>query len=597
MGRLTFPRLVAGLVAVAFLAGLASVDWVAAAVAVVGGLSCAVALRHRSRAAWRRARLAVVGGATAVAVLAALALPTYRARPRPLVLNTAAPGSPGTAPALGPPAQDSHFTALGFVASDYNDSGAGVDRDAERLSTLAATGITLAPAPGSIVVHVNADTLVRAHLAGTAGLVVISNYDGTTFNGARAAALLASSTARHRFVAAVSGELARRGWDGVVLDLEALPDGARGDYPRLVRELVGAVGHRQVVVAVPSSAATSGGTGGFDLPALGAAAASIVLMAYDQHSSVSGAGPVAGMPWLRQTLTAAEAVVPRPKLLLGIAGYGYAWSPAGRVDDLTTPQAQALAAAPGSVATWDDQQQEWHVHAADGREVWYGDARSFAARARAALDDGLGGVALWRVGAEDPAALAALPTPPVKHPPSARGRPVQRVQAAGIVALTFDDGPDPQWTPRILDILRREHVPGTFFVVGTEAQRYPALVRAEVADGDVVGNHTYSHLNLATLPTWRADTEILGGATVIESIIGAKPRLFRPPYGAGDRKASQSGADQVLTDLHQHVVEWNDDPNDWQRPGAATITSRVLAGATGRTVVLLHDGGGNRLDT
>jgi hypothetical protein len=230
----TFPRLVAALVAVAFLAGLASVDRVAAGMAVVGGLSCAVALRHRSRAAWRRARLAVVGGATAVAVLAALALPTYRARPRPLVLNTAAPGSPGPAPALGPPVEDSHFTALGFVASDADDSGAGVDRDAERLSTLAATGITLAPTPGSIVVHVNGDTLVRAHLAGAVGLVVISNYDGTAFNGPRAAAMLASGAARHRFVSAVSTELARRGWDGVVLDLEALPDGARGDYPRLV---------------------------------------------------------------------------------------------------------------------------------------------------------------------------------------------------------------------------------------------------------------------------------------------------------------------------------------------------------------------------
>jgi peptidoglycan/xylan/chitin deacetylase (PgdA/CDA1 family) len=206
-------------------------------------------------------------------------------------------------------------------------------------------------------------------------------------------------------------------------------------------------------------------------------------------------------------------------------------------------------------------------------------------------------VALWRVGAEDPAALAALPTAPVKHPPSTQGRLIERVQAAGVVALTFDDGPDPQWTPRILDILRREHVPGTFFVVGTEAEKYPGLLRAEVADGDVVGNHTYSHLNLSNLPTWRADTEILGGETVIEGIIGVRPRLFRPPYGAGDRKGSQPGADQLANDLHQHVVDWNDDPTDWLRPGAATITSRVLAGATERTVVLLHDGGGNRLDT
>ena len=90
---------------------------------------------------------------------------------------------------------------------------------------------------------------------------------------------------------------------------------------------------------------------------------------------------------------------------------------------------------------------------------------------------------------------------------------------------------------------------------------------------------------------------MVGGAAVIESIIGSKPVLFRPPYGAGDRKGSDPGADAIAAKLHDHVIDWNDDPNDWTRPGTGEITQRVLDGATSRTVVLLHDGGGNRSQT
>ena len=597
MRRLTPPRLVVAVIVAAFLLSLASTDAVAAGIAVAGGLAVILVLRHRSRSASRKALFAVIAAATGVAVIAALSLPTYHARVHPLVLTTAAtPGPTGTVPALGAN-PTGRFTALGFVASDYDDSGAGVDRDVASLSTLAATGITLAPSPGSIVAHPATDVLVRAHIGGASGLAVVSNYNGTAFDGPRAATMLHSAQYRHRFISALTGEMARRGWDGVVLDFEQLPPSARPDYPELVHELGVAAGRRQVVVAIPATTASDNGTGAYDLTALGAAAAAVVWMAYDQHGLVSGPGPVAGLPWVQAGLGVAEAAIPKAKLLLGIPGYGYVWPASGPPTDVTAAAAHDLAAASGAAARWDDLEQEWEVRTADGRTVWYEDARSFGVRARLAETDGLAGIALWRVGAEDPAALAELPVPVLKHPPTDKGRPIERVQAPGVVALTFDDGPDPQWTPRILDILRRNHVPATFFVIGTEAQKYPALLRAEAADGNVIGNHTYSHQNLSNLPGWRAETEMVGGAAVIESIIGSKPVLFRPPYGAGDRKGSDPGADAIAAKLHDHVIDWNDDPNDWTRPGTGEITQRVLDGATSRTVVLLHDGGGNRSQT
>jgi len=597
MRRLTPPRLAAAAIVAGFLVSLATTDTVAAGITVVGGAAGALALRRRSRSASRRALLAVIAGATGVAVVAALALPTYHGRPDPLVLPTPRPtATAGTVPELGAPSAG-RFTALGFVASDFDDSGPGVDRDVADLSTLAATGITLAPKAGSIAVRPATDVLVRAHLGGAAGLAVVSNYNGVEFDGERAAAMLRSSRNRRRFISAVTGEMARRGWDGVVLDFEQLPPSVRADYPELVRELTADAGHRQVVVAVPARTTPDDGTEPYDLSALGTAASAVVWMAYDEHGIASGPGPVAGLPWVRAGLAIAEAAVPKDKLLLGIPGYGYSWPGSGAASDLTAAAAHDLAAAPGATTRWDGTEQEWTVHTADGRTVWYEDARSFAVRAGLAEADGLGGIALWRVGAEDPAALAGLGVATLKHPPTDKGRPIEHVQAAGVVALSFDDGPDPQWTPRILDILRRDHVPGTFFVIGTEAQKYPALVRAEVALGNVVGNHTYSHQNVSNLPGWRAETEVAGGAAVIEGIIGSKPVLFRPPYGAGDAKGHDPGADAIAAKFHDHVVDWNDDPEDWTRPGTDAIVRRVLDDASSRTVVLLHDGGGNRSET
>ena len=126
---------------------------------------------------------------------------------------------------------------LGFAASDYDDTPAGVDRDVAGLSTLAVTGATLGSHPGTVEVRPVSDGLVRAHLAGAEGLLVISNYDGKDWNGGRVRALLADKEARRRFVSAVSDAMARDPWDGVVLDFENLDGSVRDDFPTLVGHL------------------------------------------------------------------------------------------------------------------------------------------------------------------------------------------------------------------------------------------------------------------------------------------------------------------------------------------------------------------------
>ncbi|MGY4923962.1 bifunctional polysaccharide deacetylase/glycosyltransferase family 2 protein [Streptomyces sp. 900105755] len=167
------------------------------------------------------------------------------------------------------------------------------------------------------------------------------------------------------------------------------------------------------------------------------------------------------------------------------------------------------------------------------------------------------------------------------------------------IALTFDDGPDPVWTPRILDVLRRNHVHATFFVVGTQVVAHPELVRRIVAEGHQIGIHTFTHPDLSRLAPWQRSLELRETQLAVAGAAGVTTALLRPPY---------SSENDALDDAGWSVLEQADragyvtvlstlDAEDWQRPG----TARVLANATphGKTgqIVLMHDAGGDRSQT
>lgn len=163
------------------------------------------------------------------------------------------------------------------------------------------------------------------------------------------------------------------------------------------------------------------------------------------------------------------------------------------------------------------------------------------------------------------------------------------------VALTFDDGPSPTWTPRILEVLERYQVPATFFVVGYLAERHPHLIEREVEAGMAVASHSWGHPlspPFRELATPRLKSEIKRGKRVLRSA-GVAVSLFRPPQG--------SYSDQVVRIADRHrmrVVMWNIDPGDW-RPGATGegVAQAVLSAIEPGSIVLLHDGGGDRSAT
>ncbi|HET9418709.1 MAG TPA: glycosyltransferase, partial [Chthoniobacterales bacterium] len=285
--------------------------------------------------------------------------------------------------------------------------------------------------------------------------------------------------------------------------------------------------------------------------------------------------------------------------------------------------------------------------------VWFLDVVTFLNELRELRNERAGGFALYRLGSEDPAIWDALTIPPdFKIDNTTReslellkgtdtitdvgegeivtvdesrsdGRRTLAVDADGYltakyirfpefptlyhqgaggehqVAITFDDGPDPHWTPKILDILKAANLKAAFFLTGVNAERYPALVRRIVNEGHEIGNHTYYHPNLALCWPEHVRLELNATQLLLETITGRATTLFRPPYAAdtSPSQLSELAPLQIAQDLNYLVVLENIDPQDWAKPGADIIVQRIKQQRRDGSIILLHDGGGDRSQT
>lgn len=160
------------------------------------------------------------------------------------------------------------------------------------------------------------------------------------------------------------------------------------------------------------------------------------------------------------------------------------------------------------------------------------------------------------------------------------------------VYLTFDDGPSARYTAQILKILQAYHVRATFFELGQNVKRYPALTRRVDQLGHSVQNHSWSHPNLTKVNWATFKYQVRTTDRYLKAQTGYTPRCLRPPYGATNRVVAKRAAM-----LGKKLTLWTVDPADWSRPGTSVIVRRVLAKVRSGSVVLMHDGGGNRSQT
>lgn len=155
------------------------------------------------------------------------------------------------------------------------------------------------------------------------------------------------------------------------------------------------------------------------------------------------------------------------------------------------------------------------------------------------------------------------------------------------VALTFDDAPDDHFTPQVLDVLKKEGVKATFFVVGNRLEAHPEIVKRMVTEGHIIGNHSYDHANLPKLNDTDFRNQVIKTDNLIQTISGYKPTFIRPPYG--NIKETQI---QWLASQHKVIINWNVDSLDWKGLNAEQVKTNVLAHVQPGAIILQHSAGG-----
>ncbi|MDO7836804.1 glycosyltransferase [Sphingobium sp. HBC34] len=488
-------------------------------------------------------------------------------------------------------------------------------------------------------------------------LPVVQNVADGAWDSIHTVTLLHDHAARTAFLGRLLAQLTTMHAAGVVFDIEALPRAVQGDYLVFLRQAASLLRARHLLLTltVPVDDAQ------WNLARYGAVADRLILMDYDQHYIGDRAGPIAAQPWFVQRLRAALRSVPASRTIVAVGNYAYDWTEGAKTaDTLSIEDAWLSAHDSGAPIRFDpvagnatfDYRQDGHVH-----HVWMLDAASGWNQIRAARLTGTGGVALWRLGSEDPGFWSAFKARDgATPPPMARLTSFNSVDVEGNgeilriddvptvgrraivtgtgrraglitderfaslptpyvirrtgyrpkqVALTFDDGPDPVWTPPILDILKAAHVPATFFVIGENAMMHPGLLRRIVAQGSEIGNHSYTHPNLAQVWDRGVSLELNSTQRLVEAYTGRAMRLFRAPY-FGD--AEPTTADEIGPALEAQKAGYVNvglhvDPGDWTRPGVDAIVRRTVAqveaGGADRSaqIILLHDSGGDRAQT
>ena len=468
-------------------------------------------------------------------------------------------------------------------------------------------------------------------------------------------ALLADPAQRRAALDRVEALLVASHADGAFFDFEELPVAVQPRYRRFLAEAHDRFARRgwTVAIAVPAD------NPDWNLSAYAAVTDKIFLMAYDEHYQGGDAGPIASQSWFDRVVGNAASAVPRAKLVVAVASYAYDWKKGGDTDALSIEEAWLAAHDSGAVPLYDRASGESHFSYEESgvqHQLWLADAPSAYNQLAALGRAGIRSVALWRLGSEDPSlwrvfGRGARTLPPaslmgaipagteadvegsgeilrIGATPVAGSRAIATTgdgavdgvrfdrlplpfviertgYRPGLVALTFDDGPDPTWTPKVLDILKAKHVPATFFVIGENALTQRPLLQRLVAEGHEVGSHTYTHPNLATVSEGGATLELNANQRLFQAFAGRSLRLFRAPY-FGD--AEPTTADEIEPALEAQRLGYlsvglHVDPGDWTRPGVQAIIDRTVAGVEASSeersgnVVLLHDAGGDRSQT
>jgi cellulose synthase/poly-beta-1,6-N-acetylglucosamine synthase-like glycosyltransferase/peptidoglycan/xylan/chitin deacetylase (PgdA/CDA1 family)/spore germination protein YaaH len=572
----------------------------------------------------------------------------------------AAKKTPG--PAVTPPAHprkksQNNEVRLAFYTNGDPYSFASLEEHASQITHVCPEWMAMTNGSGDLQIDADNRLPKLAASKGFALMPLLTNLVGDTWQPEAVENLAHSSTeTQDRFIQKVLAVLNDAKAAGVVIDWEQLDPAYKKDITTFLDRLTDALHYddKQLWLCVQPGQDLDY----IDFEELSDNVDRFVALLFDETSDIDPAGPLGSRQWFEGWLKVLMDGAETKQWIIALGSYGYDWTGGAKKAELISfPEAMSRASyAEVSGVTINAPHYNPYFYYEDAdkdHSVWFLDVVTFLNQLRAVRDAKAGGFAIYRLGTEDVSIWDALNVPrdfkidaasrsllevlrgtdtiadvgegeivSVDETQSDGERtlaldqdgyltatyskfpqfPTLYHQGAGAphqVALTFDDGPDPEWTPKILDILKAANVKAAFFLVGVNAEQYPGLVRRIVEEGHEIGNHTYYHPNLAECWPEHVRVELNATQLLLETITGRSTTLFRPPYAAdtSPSKITELTPLNIAQELGYLVVLENIDPQDWAQPGADVIVQRVKQQRHDGSIILLHDAGGDREQT
>jgi peptidoglycan-N-acetylglucosamine deacetylase len=481
---------------------------------------------------------------------------------------------------------------------------------------------------------------------------LINNYVGNKWDGLLIHKLLANVSLKTEFLNNLEKDIKINGYSGINIDFESIDSKDKTLLTLFMKELCTKFHSNGLKVSMDVPAQDNA----FDYSALSSSVDYMIVMMYDEHYDAGTPGPIASDTWFQNILDKID--IPANKLVVSLGNYGYDWNITNKdiADSVTFGDVIDMVNSYHLKINWDSNSGNpymSYIDSGEKHEVWLLDGATMYNQLKTSVENGICGAALWRLGSEDPtiwnmlkdmdhvrqniAKLKVLTSPyPVHY--SGEGE-ILRVLSRGNVGirnyeldsqadgdiinemykkypipfeverygkpkskevvLTFDDGPDPTYTPKILDILKRYNVKATFFIVGENGAANPDIIEREYNEGNELGNHTYTHPNVADISSSRTRIELNTTQRLVQELTGHSMIMFRPPYVAD---AEPSTPNELLPILRAQAEGYTMigeliDPSDWEKPSSKIILDRILKDLPNGNIILLHDAGGNRINT
>jgi len=497
---------------------------------------------------------------------------------------------------------------------------------------------------------------IRANKPSVAILPLIQNVTISKWDGPGLAKLLADRARSDQLLEQITNFVAANKFQGVTIDFEEVPKGAHKDLEDFLSRMSAAFAPHDWIIAQ----AAPFDDDDWPYQTYADIVDYTILMAYDETDDNGAPGAIAGQDWYERILDKRMKQLPADSTIIAIGSYGYDWVKGGRTLIDSFEDAMTAARDNGAQVEFDPATNNPHFSYEDNdgtHQVWFLDGITVFNQMHAADPYRPAGYALWKLGFEDPSIIPLMGRSyNFSAPESLRniannvenvdyvgrgeflrveGDPALGVRkltieqgtgditdesydslptsyiirrggaVPGKLALTFDDGPDPEWTPAILKILKDKHVLGAFFMIGSNMEAHPGLVLQVLNDGHEVGNHTYTHPNLADTPPTAVRLELNATQRLFQALTGRSLTLFRSPYLSD---SNPSDADEIepikqAQALGYIEVTSNLDTLDWEELTVPQMMGQVYKALDNPNpdlrgnIVLMHDSGGDRSKT